>query len=258
MRSVFCLVGEAEPCVVCSYGWSPLRSLLEEALGEDRLRGGCVLCREQRPEGGAFLHGRCYLAWEGRRELARRGVEALVTALRDAPQAALVRDDGLVAVTVNIGHPAGGERAPSWRPALHLYETGEHLEMAAHEWGPWLAQGGAPAGAFDAGAFDRARARLRAVLPTMESIVGLVDWRSKREQLLADAALRAEEVARLEASFARRRQAFERACALAAEQGLSCPRCGAADVRVVDAREPHQASYFVCRRCGRSWAPEVG
>lgn len=242
---------------MCATGWAPAWYLLQEMLADTGLGEGCPFCGATRPEDGTYFHTECYLAWPERHDFTRRGVGALTVALRDGLWWALVHDDGLVAVTVSIMYEAADMgRAVSWLPAIHLYETGEHLDVPRDDWAPWLAAEGAPRDAFDPGAFARARARLRSLLPTAQSIVEHVDWAEKRQQLLADRARCAQETEALVERRAARRRAFERARAGMSEQRVSCPHCGAADLRVMDVGVERD-SFFVCRSCGRSWNPDA-
>lgn len=200
LASMLCLTPEKTTCSTCdnipSLFWPLLRARLPER-GPD----SCLFCGATGPDGGTFFHGHCYLTWPGRRDFARELVIRISRVLRDAWWSALVHDDGLVAVTATIADWAAENIDPAfaWVPAVHLHETGEHLEIASGAWARWVQGGGAPPGALDRGAFDRARARLVVALPTRDGIAARIDWSSKRQQLLDDRARRTRGAATAEA-----------------------------------------------------------
>ena len=200
LASMLCLTPEKTTCSTCdntpSLFWPLLRARLPER-GPD----SCLFCGATGPDGGTFFHGHCYLTWPGRRDFARELVIRISRVLRDAWWSALVHDDGLVAVTATIADWAAENIDPAfaWVPAVHLHETGEHLEIASGAWARWVQGGGAPPGALDRGAFDRARARLVVALPTRDDIAARIDWSSKRQQLLDARARRTRGAATAEA-----------------------------------------------------------
>jgi hypothetical protein len=200
----------------------------------------------------AGLHWACYAVWPHRQRFAKAYVDFWVEHETTNPYWGRAYLDELALVTVNP-HP------PVEQVNIRLYETGNGPRVPLGEWATWLVEAEAyeyehPV---EREAVVAVLPRLRAALPSPESVVAAVDWSAKRRMVEEEQATR--EQARQEQL--RTVAAHNRECARLElrrkHHGLTCRNCGrhSQGFRYMDVA-PERKSYFICTACGHSMGPD--
>jgi hypothetical protein len=241
------LTGEEPVCAWC--GEQIDSHVPHRMIGDD-----CGLCGVQR-----VLHDACFEAWPGRADYGRHRVRQVrKDAVASAWQAVLLDDAHAIVVThLDWGLDAAGPGTPC-SVSVWLAVSGECVEVPADEWDSWVAAAEVPTidlAPFELAALADVRSRLRAELPTRDSIAAAVDWHTKgalarERRAREDEARRGEHERRMAA-----RGHWERVAHQIQTAGLECPHCHV---------QPHayrafdrglDGSFFVCMNCHRSITP---
>jgi len=194
----------------------------------------------------APIHWECYAIWPERREFARRYVQMWVESDTINPFWSSVHLSDNVYVSVNPS-------APVEAVSVRLFETGSSSRVPLAKWEPWLAdeeeatKGLHP---LEQQALHAALHELRRDLPTREAVVNAVDWSAKHELR----ERQRESARQREAERLTKTRQHNKACRAYWREGVTCPHCGAVDIRFVD-RAPEGKSLFICNQCARSFGP---
>jgi len=191
------------------------------------------------------MHWDCFETWSDRPAFCRAYFEFWAQSLTRSPDRGLILRSDRAAV--------GLTTPPNQRVLVLLAETATWIGLPLSEWESFCRTGEAPIHlrTFEKQALLGVLPELAAKLPDAKTVRAGLD-RSALRALRAEQ--KAEEKSR-KSKEARQLRAHQKRWKVARRSKSACPHCAnRRDIRAVN-RFPGGRSYFICRKCGRSFAP---
>jgi hypothetical protein len=199
------------------------------------------------------MHWDCYAPWKYRRQFARSYFEFWVNNEQQNPYWWRSYLDANILVTVNPSEAIGG----TW---VHLAETGSRFEAPLHTWEDWLAAADDAGHEIERIALEAAKASLRQMRPTSESLIGSIDENSKVElfrKLKDDESLRTTAAEKKRLEILEHNALCERVMPIILQSTYRCPSCGQKSKDFRLSTSAGRVSLIICRQCGHVVDPRV-